>query len=75
MRSGASSSASVVTVQPRGMRLRVLSRDGGWTEVVDPKTDQKGWIFRRYIKASGPPSDVQQTEPSTTGLTQQRALF
>lgn len=75
IRSGPSSSTGVVTVQSSGVKLRVLSRNGGWTEVVDPKTDQKGWIFRRYIKASEPPSDVQQTEPSTTGVTQQRTLF
>ena len=54
MRSGPSSSNPILTVQPQGATLMVLSREQNWVEVVDPGSELRGWVFSRYIKGAEP---------------------
>jgi len=42
IRNGASSAGSVVKVQLEGARLRVVSREGNWLEVVEPESGLQG---------------------------------
>jgi hypothetical protein len=59
MRSNASSAAPVLKVQSKGVRLRVLSRDGNWINVVEPGTSLKGWVYTKYVQSAEP--DSRQT--------------
>ena len=45
LRDGPSSSAPVVGVIAKGVKLSVLDRKRGWVQVADPATDKKGWIY------------------------------
>jgi uncharacterized protein YraI len=59
MRSNASSAALVLKVQSKGVRLRVLSRDGNWINVVEPGTSLQGWVYTKYVQSAEP--DSRQT--------------
>jgi uncharacterized protein YgiM (DUF1202 family) len=52
MRSGPSSSNPILTVQPKGATLMVLSREQNWVEVVEPENELRGWVFSRYVKGT-----------------------
>jgi uncharacterized protein YgiM (DUF1202 family) len=54
MRSGASSAGSVIKVQPEGTRLRVVSRDGNWIQVVEPESELQGWVYETYVRSVAP---------------------
>lgn len=45
---------------PRGKELRVLDRQNGWIQILDPVTKFKGWVLHVYI--ASPNSDVAQSE-------------
>src|SRR4029078_5257102 len=45
LRAGPSSSAPVVGVIAKGVKLSVLDHKRGWVQVADPATDKKGWIY------------------------------
>lgn len=54
MRSAASSAESVVKVQLEGARLRVVSRDGNWIQVVEPESGLQGWVYEKYVRSVAP---------------------
>jgi hypothetical protein len=37
-----------------GAELKVVGALGGWFQVVDPATQQRGWVFYRYLTSGGP---------------------
>ena len=55
VRSGPSSNDEPYKVAAQGTKLRVLGRDGNWVQVSDPLTQQQGWIYRRFLRASSAP--------------------
>jgi uncharacterized protein YgiM (DUF1202 family) len=57
MRQGPSSSYSVLTVQPQGQYLPVTDRDGNWLQILDPETEEEGWVFSRYVEEVQIPGD------------------
>jgi hypothetical protein len=56
MRSNPSSAAPVLKVQSKGVRLRVLSSDGNWINVVEPGTSLQGWVYTKYVQSAEPDS-------------------
>jgi len=54
MRSGASSAEPVIKVQLEGARLRVVSRDDNWINVVEPESEQRGWVYKKYVRSVEP---------------------
>ena len=50
MRSGPSGSKPILTVQPKGAALMVLSRKQSWVEVAEPESKLRGWVFSRFVK-------------------------
>jgi uncharacterized protein YgiM (DUF1202 family) len=54
MRSGASSAEPVINVQLEGTRLRVVSRDDNWINVVEPESEQRGWVYNKYVRSVEP---------------------
>ncbi len=54
MRTGASSGDSLIKVQLEGARLRVVSRDGNWINVVEPQTELQGWVYKKYVTTVEP---------------------
>lgn len=61
MRAGPSSGNPTIKVQPRGAKLRVLERDGGWVHVEEPETGQTGWVYERYVSAAAGPALAAET--------------
>ncbi len=55
VRKGPSSNDAPYKVAARGTKLRVLSRDGNWVQIVAPNTQQAGWIYRRFLKETSAP--------------------
>ncbi len=39
---------------PTGLKLKVLSNNNGWTNVVDLESGQKGWVLSRYLVDTKP---------------------
>ncbi len=64
MRQGPSSTHAVVAVQRSGKRLRVLSRDGRWIEVVELASGRRGWVYGKYVERVE--SGSQHAEVPTT---------
>lgn len=50
MRSCPSLKCTVLTVLPKGQRLRVLEIGDGWTKVLLERRGLEGWVFNRYIR-------------------------
>jgi hypothetical protein len=45
LREGPSPSSRVVSVVPKGAKLRVMGRKKRWVQVTNPTTSEKGWIY------------------------------
>lgn len=54
MRSGASSSNVLIKVQLEGAQLRVVARDGNWINVEEPESEQRGWVYEKYVRSVEP---------------------
>jgi uncharacterized protein YraI len=60
MRSGPSDSAPMLFAFPEGRELRVMSRQPGWVQVIDPGSKQSGWIAEASLATSGAGGQQQQ---------------
>jgi len=49
LRDGPSSTAKVIKIVAKGVKLRVLGRKRGWVQVEDPSNSQSGWIYAGNI--------------------------
>jgi len=54
MRSGASSSNALIKVQLEGAQLRVVALDGNWINVEEPESEQRGWVYKKYVRSVEP---------------------
>jgi Bacterial SH3 domain len=45
LRESPSSSAAVISVVAKGVKLHVSGRQRGWVQVTNPETSQSGWIY------------------------------
>lgn len=55
IRKGPSSDAGSNKVLLKGTKLRVVGREGNWVRVQDPKTQQQGYIYARFLKETKAP--------------------
>jgi hypothetical protein len=52
LRESPSPSAAVVTIVPKGVKLRIIGRKRSWVQVNNPATSQSGWIYGNNVAAS-----------------------
>ena len=55
IRKGPSSESGSNKVLLKGTKLRVVGREGNWISVLDPKTQQEGYIYARFLKETKAP--------------------
>jgi hypothetical protein len=61
----ASVSSPILRFYQPGTALRVVSRQTGWVQVIDPSSGEAGWVFEQYlVPAEGP--IATQTAMETT---------
>src|SRR6476660_2660612 len=60
MHSEASVSSPTVRFYSPGSELQVVKREGAWFEVLDPVTQERGWVLDQYLSsiASSTPTQV-----------------
>lgn len=56
LRAAPSTTADTLRVAEKGAKLRVTGRQGNWVQVTDPKTNEVGWIYSRYIETAEAPA-------------------
>jgi hypothetical protein len=66
MHSEGSVSAPTVRYYRPGTELQVVGREDGWFQVSDPVTQERGWIFEKYLSSVESPSLTQAAMQSTT---------
>ena len=66
MHSEGSVSAPTIRYYRPGTELQVVSRGDGWIQVSDPVTQERGWIFEKYLSSIDAPSSIRVATESTT---------
>jgi hypothetical protein len=62
----ASVSSPTVRFYSPGIDLQVVRREGGWLQVSDPVTEERGWILEKYLASVDGPGSTQAVVESTT---------
>ena len=66
--SAASISSPITKFYPPGKELQILGRESGWIELLDPATQERGYVFERYLVAIDGPSPSQAVTQASTEL-------
>jgi hypothetical protein len=66
MHSEGSVSSPMVRIYRPGTELQVIGRVDGWFQVSDPVTQERGWIFEKYLSSIESPNPIQAAMESTT---------
>ena len=67
--SEASVSSPVTKFYPTRTELQIVGRESGWIEILDPVTQERGFIFEKYLVAIDGPSPTQSlTQASAAPL-------
>jgi hypothetical protein len=66
--SAASISSPITKFYPPGKELQILGRESGWIELLDPATQERGYVFERYLVAIDGPSPIQAVMQASTEL-------
>jgi Bacterial SH3 domain len=66
MHSEGSVSAPTVRYYRPGTELQVVGRGDGWIQVSDPVTQERGWIFEKYLSSVDSSNLAQVATESTT---------
>lgn len=76
LHSEGSVSSPTVRIYPPGTELQVVGRVDGWFQVSDPVTQERGWIFEKYLASIDSPSLTQASmdSPATESLPTKPAL-
>ena len=61
----ASVSSPTVRYYRPGTELQVVRREDGWVGVSDPVTQERGWVFEKYLSSIDDPSPTQAAMVST----------
>ena len=64
--SEASVSSAIIRFYPPGTVLQVVRRENGWLELLDPATQERGWVFEKYLSSIDGPSAIQAAINSST---------
>jgi hypothetical protein len=62
----ASVSSPTVAYYRPGTELQVVERENGWLRLLDPVTQERGWVFEKYLSSIDGPSPTQAAMESTT---------
>ncbi|MGE3528782.1 MAG: hypothetical protein AB7G54_05070 [Methyloceanibacter sp.] len=57
--SAASISSPVTKFYPQGKELQIVGRESGWIELLDPATQERGFVFEKYLVAIDAPGQGQ----------------
>jgi hypothetical protein len=70
--SEASVSSPTIRFYRPGTELQVVSRENGWLQLLDPATQERGWIFGNYLSSIDGPSRTQAAmdSPIEDGLSE-----
>ena len=52
LRESPSATAAVVTIVPKGVKLRIIGRKRAWVQVKNPATSESGWIYATNVAAA-----------------------
>jgi hypothetical protein len=75
MHSQASVSSPLVRFYSPGIELQLVRGEGGWLQVSDPVTHERGWILEKYLASIDGPRPAQvATETTTESLAAKPAL-
>jgi hypothetical protein len=66
--SAASISSPITKFYPPGTELQLLGRESGWIELLDPATQERGYVFERYLVAIDGPSPIPAVTQASTKL-------
>jgi Bacterial SH3 domain len=66
MHSEASVSSPTVRFYSPGSELQVVKREGAWFEVLDPVTQERGWVLDQYLSSIASSTTTQVATESTT---------
>jgi hypothetical protein len=66
LHSEGSVSSPMSRIYPPGKELLVVGRADGWFQVLDPMTQERGWIFEKYFSSIDSHSLTQASMDSTT---------
>ena len=64
--SEASVSSPTVAYYRPGTELQVVKRENGWLQLLDLVTQERGWVFEKYLSSIDGPSPTQAAMESTT---------
>jgi hypothetical protein len=60
LHSEGSVSSPTSRIYPPGKELVVIGRADGWFQVSDPVTQERGWIFKKYLSSASKPRWIQR---------------
>lgn len=67
--SEASVSSPITKFYPIGTELQIVGRESGWIELLDPATQERGFVFEKYLVAIDGPSPARTlTQASAESL-------
>lgn len=58
-RSKASLSSPLLRYYPKGSRAQVVGRANGWVQLLDPTTQERGWVYHTYLASIDDPGEMQ----------------
>jgi Bacterial SH3 domain len=64
LRSKASVSSPGLQLYPTGSKAQVVERKNGWVLLLDPTTQERGWVYHRYLASIDGPSAAQPVAAS-----------
>jgi hypothetical protein len=64
--SAASITSPITEFYPPGKELQLLGRENGWVELLDPATQERGYVFERYLVAIDGPSPSRAVTQAST---------
>jgi hypothetical protein len=71
--SAASISSPITEFYPPGKELQIIGRDSGWIELLDPVTQERGYVFEQYLVAIDRPSPSPAVTQASSEVTPVKA--
>ncbi len=56
VRKSPAQTAETLRIAQKGEKLRVDDRQGNWVQVTDPATNERGWVYSRFIDTAQTPA-------------------